>query len=133
MQKQFVFPILILLVTEYTGVTLTIIADLVSGLRKSWREGKRCTSRGLRRTVRKLISYYLALFSLTVVDVMVISATLVYAAGGNSPAIPPFPFLTTFGALSLALIEIISICENSPHRSRFRRAFELLDRLRKHR
>lgn len=112
-------PLLVLLVTEYAGVTLTVLADLVSGLRKSRREGRTLTSRGFRRTVRKLVSYYLALFSMSVVDVMVIAAGIVYASSGEESVLPSFPFLSTFGSISLALIEIKSICENSPENTDF--------------
>ncbi|MDE5692836.1 MAG: hypothetical protein K2I09_02815 [Duncaniella sp.] len=68
--------LLALLVAEYLGIFLAVSADLVSGLRKARRDGRRCTSRGLRRTVAKLSSYYLALFCLTVVDGMVIAALI---------------------------------------------------------
>lgn len=128
MRKLVVYT-LILLITEYSGVILTVIADLVSGLRKARREGRLLTSCGFRRTVRKLVSYFLALFSLSVVDAMIITAIIVYSMNGSDIPLSPFPFLTTFGAIALAMIEIKSICENSPHRSLFSQAFELLKKL----
>ncbi len=120
---------LILLFTEYIGVTVTILADLFSGLRKSQREGRKLTSRGLRRTVRKLVSYFLALFSLGIVDAMVMTAGIVYNESGHTFPIATFPFLSTFGAVSLALIEIKSICENSPHSDIFRQASGIMSRI----
>lgn len=99
---------------EYAGVLMAVIIDLVSGVRKARLEGKPCRSRGLRRTVSKLTSYYLALFCLSVVDVMIITTIAVMSALGRS-IIEPFPYLTTAGAISLSLIETRSIIENSPH------------------
>lgn len=121
---------LILLFAEYSGVAVTILADLVSGLRKSRREGRKLTSRGLRRSVRKLASYYLTLFSLSIVDAMVMIASVVYNQSGHTFPVATFPFLTTLGAVSLALIEIKSICENSPHSDIFRQAADIARRLR---
>ena len=60
-----VTSLLIILFVQYAGVLLAVLADLVSGLRRARREEVRCTSRGLRRTVAKLSSYYLALFCKT--------------------------------------------------------------------
>ena len=107
--------LLALLVVEYLGIFLAVSADLVSGLRKARRAGRPCTSRGLRRTVAKLSSYYLALFCLTVVDGMIIAALITFAGLDRAAiALPPFPYLTTLGALSLALIEARSIAETHP-------------------
>ncbi|MDE5725230.1 MAG: phage holin family protein [Duncaniella sp.] len=123
--------ILILLFAEYSGVTLAVLADLATGLRKSRREGRCLTSRGLRRTVRKLVSYFLALFSLTVVDGMVMVALVIYGTAGGGSPVPVFPFLTSMGAVSLALIELKSVCENSPHRDALRQAAGIFMKLRK--
>lgn len=106
--------LLALLAIEYAGVFLAVVADLVSGVRKSRRLGRPCTSGGLRRSVAKLSSYYLALFCLTVVDCMAIAALAALSMQGKS-VVPLFPYLTTLGALSVALIEAKSIGENSPH------------------
>lgn len=127
--KKIIVETLVLLFAEYSGVAVTILADLFSGLRKSRREGKSLTSRGFRRTVQKLLSYYLALFSLSVVDGMIMTAAVVYNESGHAFPIAAFPFLTTFGAVSLALIEIKSICENSPHSDIFRQAADIAKRL----
>ncbi len=127
--RKLILYTLILLVTEYSGVMLTVLADLISGLRKARRDGHPLTSCGFRRTVRKLVSYFLALFSLSVVDGMIITAIVVYGMNGREMSLSPFPFLTTFGAIALAMIEIKSICENSPHRNLFTQAFELLKNL----
>ena len=120
-----IFPILLLLSVEYSGVFIAVIADLVSGLRKSRSRGEKCTSWGLRRSVDKLLRYYLALMALSLVDFMAIAAFILLRDSG-SVALPEFPFLTTFGALSLALIEVKSICEKSEDKGDLRRAAGLL-------
>lgn len=117
--------LLALLVVEYLGILLAVLADLVSGVRKARRDGRPCTSRGLRRSVAKLSSYYLALFCLTVVDGIAIAALVTLASFGRQ-LIPPFPYLTTVGSLSLALIEAKSIAENSPHRTDILSALRLI-------
>lgn len=117
--------ILALLAVEYLGILLAVVADLVSGLRKSRSEGRPCSSRGLRRSVAKLSSYYLALFCLTVVDGIAVAALVTFASLGRQ-LIPPFPYLTTVGSLSLALIEAKSIAENSPHRTDILSALRLI-------
>lgn len=99
---------------EYAGVLLAVVIDLISGLRKARLAGRPCRSRGLRRTVSKLTSYYLALFCLSTVDAMIITTLAVMSTLGRD-IIEPFPYLTTAGAISLALIETRSIIENSPH------------------
>ncbi|MDE6377647.1 MAG: phage holin family protein [Duncaniella sp.] len=120
--------ILGVMAAEYVGVALAVTADLVSGVRKARREGDPCSSHGLRRTVSKLSSYYLLLFCLSVVDGMALAAIVTLDALGH-PTIPPFPWLTSAGALSLALIEVVSIVENSPHRLPLMQSLKLLLRL----
>ena len=120
-----VTSLLIILFVQYAGVLLAVLADLVSGLRRARREEVRCTSRGLRRTVAKLSSYYLALFCLTVVDVMAVTSIIALDAMGRD-TIPAFPYLTTLGSLSLALFEAKSIVEISPHRTDIFNALRLL-------
>ena len=120
--------VLTVTVAEYLGVTLAVIADLASGLRKSRREGETCSSRGLRRTVSKLSSYYLLLLCLSVNDGMALVAIVSLQELGQV-TVPPFPWLTSAGALSLALIEVISIVENSPHRPDIIQSVGLLLRL----
>lgn len=120
--------ILPVMVVEYTGVALAVTADLVSGVRKARREGAGCSSRGLRRTVSKLSSYYLLLFCLSVVDGMALAAVWSLQRLGQT-TLPPFPWLTSAGALSMALIEVISIVENSPHRLPLLQSLKLLLKL----
>lgn len=122
--------VMCVMTVEYVGVLAAVVADLVSGIRKSRREGRECRSRGLRRTVSKLSSYYLALFCLSVIDVMVIASVVALQSLGK-PTVEPFPYLTSVGAISLAMIEAKSIVENSPHSLRLLDALDLLRKLRK--
>lgn len=128
MNHQFLSSLLVLLSVEYLGVLLAVLADLVSGLRRARRENRPCSSRGLRRTVAKLSSYYLALFCLSVVDAMIIMAIVTLDELGRA-SLPPYPYLSTLGAISLALIEVRSIAENSPHRTDIFNALKLLSEL----
>lgn len=115
--------ILSLIVIEYLVILVTVLADLVSGIHKARKVGRKCTSLGLRRTVDKIARYYLALFTLTVVDVMIISV-LTYP--GIGCGLPPFPYLTTFGSACVAIIEIKSIFESLDHKEDFRKSLNLL-------
>lgn len=108
-----------LVLLDYLCVLVSIVADLFSGLRKARQRGEKCTSAGLRRTVDKIGRYYLALFSMTVIDVLLL-VSMSYLEDEGLSFIPLFPYLTTFGALSLSLIELKSICEASDEKGDFR-------------
>lgn len=115
----------------YAGVLVAILADLVSGLRKAKARGEKCTSAGLRRTVDKIGRYYIALFSMTVIDFMLMAALNSLAASGTH-LFPAFPYLTALGALALSLIEVKSIFESSDEKGDIRRSLrELLEILTK--
>lgn len=121
-----------LLLIDYLCVLIAILADLVSGLRKAKSRGEKYTSSGLRRTVDKVGRYYLALFSMSIIDVLLI-ASLHYLRKSGVTLIPIFPYMTTFGAVALTLIEVKSICERSDEKGDFRmtvtKLLELLTRL----
>ena len=53
----------------------------------------------------------------------------IFLHDSGSLSLPEFPFLTTFGALSLALIEVKSICEKAEDKGDLRRAATLLSDL----
>lgn len=113
-------PVLLLLAIEYAGVFLAVISDLASGLHKAKARGEKCTSWGLRRTVDKISRYYIALFAVTLVDVMAMAAAS--ALPDDFPVtLPIFPFLTTVSSISLALIEVKSICERSEDKEDIRK------------
>lgn len=109
--KTFVV-LLAIVAVEYAGVLLAIAADLWSGWRKASVGGRPHTSRALRRTVDKIARYFNALMALTVIDAMVIAGVcyLRETLGWSLPVVPVFTFI---GSISLALIEVKSICEKS--------------------
>lgn len=121
-------PSVILGAIEYVCVFFAILADLVVGVKKSCAAGAMCTSWGLRRTVDKISRYYLALISLSVVDVMLVSAGVVLRDTGGI-SVPIFPILTTFGAVGLALIEVKSIFERAEQKGDLSQAIHLVSDL----
>ncbi|MCM1355604.1 MAG: phage holin family protein [Staphylococcus sp.] len=116
---------LTLLIIYYTAVLVAVVADLASGLRKARIRGEKCSSSGLRRTVDKIGRYYIALFSMTVIDIMIVSALNHLSASGTD-LIPPFPYLSTLGAVALALIELKSIFESADEKGDMRRTIREL-------
>ena len=117
---------LLLVAVEYTAVLLSVLADLVAGIRKSLGEGGKCSSWGLRRTVDKLARYYVTLFAMTAIDGMIVAASLLL---GDDAPMKPFPVLTTFGAVALALIELKSILETTDEKQNLLRTLEALLRM----
>lgn len=113
-----VVPLLLLVCVEYLGVFIAVLADLVSGVVKSRAAGCRCTSWGLRRTVDKVARYYVALFSLSIIDGMYVVAAIVLR-DISFLSLPAFPFLSTLGSIGLALIEVKSILERSDEKGDF--------------
>lgn len=128
MNTQHIIIALTVIAIEYIGVLLAIAADLWSGLRKAQRNNIPRTSQALRRTVDKIARYFNALMALTVIDSMTISAafflnkTLLWN-------IPPIPVFTFLGAISLALIEVKSICEKSEEKGDLSQAADILQKL----
>ena len=104
-----------IVVIEYVGVLLAIVADLWSGWRKAGKRGERRTSRALRRTIDKVARYFNALLALTVIDVMVI-AGVCYLRDTQSWEIPIIPVFTFIGSIALALVEVKSICEKAENK-----------------
>ena len=100
---------LIFALSEYLLVLLSVIADLISGLRKAKRRGEARRSKALRRTVDKLCRYYNALFALSVIDAMQIIAVL-YLQAVNGFELPVAPVFTS---ICIALIEVKSIHEKA--------------------
>ena len=103
---------LIFALSEYLLVLLSVIADLISGLRKAKRRGEARRSKALRRTVDKVCRYYNALFALSVIDAMQIIAVL-YLQAVNGFEIPVAPVFTFLGSICIALIEVKSIHEKA--------------------
>ena len=115
MNTFFIQPLataLLLVIIEYSGVLLAIVADLWSGLRKARLAKIPRTSRALRRTVDKIARYFNTLLALTILDGMII-ACVIYMQIANIASLPIIPIFSLLGAIALTSIEIKSICEKS--------------------
>lgn len=117
---QQLFVICVLLFAEYILVLFTVVADLISGIRKAKQRGELRSSYGFRRTVDKLSRYYLPLFALTIVDTMQM-IVVGYLNGYHGFSIPLLPILTLFGAIGIGIIEIKSILEKAEDKVKFER------------
>lgn len=104
-----------IIVFDFLVVIVATVCDLVSAVRKSMRQGIRPQSRGFRRTVDKLLRYFLTLIALMSVDLLLI--TLIISLREDMGwSLPALPLLTSVGAISLSAIEIKSVIENSHRR-----------------
>ena len=115
MNTFFIQPLataLLLVIIEYSGVLLAIVADLWSGLRKARLAKIPRTSRALRRTVDKIARYFNTLLALTILDGMII-AGVIYMQISNIASLPIIPIFSLLGAIALTSIEIKIICEKS--------------------
>lgn len=113
-------PMAALVLVDYVSVTAAVGVDLVSGLSKAGREGRRRTSRGLRRTVSKLTGYMMMLAAMGLLD-FVLTTSAVYLHVAHGVSIPVLPLFTTLGALGLCIIEGKSVVENSRNRDEIAR------------
>lgn len=107
-----------LIFSTYFLVLLSVIADLISGVRKAKKAGKMRTSKAFRRTVDKIARYFNALFALTVIDLMQMSAIYYLREAEGYCSLPLFPLITLVGAIGMALIELKSIYEKSEEKER---------------
>ena len=115
MNTFFIQPLataLLLVIIEYSGVLLAIVADLWSGLRKARLAKIPRTSRALRRTVDKIARYFNTLLALTILDGMII-AGIIYMQANGIASWPIIPLFSLLGSIALTSIEIKSICEKS--------------------
>ena len=120
-----IFVILWILFALYILVLLMVAADLWSGLRKAKKNNIVRSSYGFKRTVEKIGRYYNALFALTIIDAMQLSA-IWYLEKFYGYNIPFFPFITLLGAIGLAMIELKSIYEKAEDKQRFHEAGAML-------
>lgn len=120
--------ITLLMAADYIAVLIAVIIDLRSALMHIRRTAGTPTSRGYRRTITKLSSYYILLLVLSVVDtLLIISAALLQAT--MQWHIPAFPLLTTVGAFAMTLIEAKSVMENSQKRSDYTDALKTMHKI----
>ncbi|MDE6716382.1 MAG: hypothetical protein K2J74_07880 [Muribaculaceae bacterium] len=128
------FPILILIFLLYVGVLMSVIADLISGVRKARLRGEARTSAALRRTIDKLVRYYNALFAMTIIDAMQMAAVVYLRCVESVEILAVFPIFTLIGAVSEALIELKSIYEKAEQKEKkeYREVAEVLKKLLEH-
>ena len=108
-----ILPHLLIFAGLYIAVFLAIFADLVSGCRKAKKDGFLRSSKGLRRTGRKIVEYYNLMFVISVIDIVQMVA--VWRAGWNIPEMPFFSFIAT---IFLCFIELKSIYERKSEKER---------------
>jgi hypothetical protein len=84
---------------------LVIFADLVLGVMKSKKQGKKITSKGLYETVRKMFIYQLTIISFYFMDVNLLGEFI-------SIFIDMPLFLTKLVTVALVSVEVFSINEN---------------------
>ncbi|MCH5215337.1 MAG: hypothetical protein J1F10_00235 [Muribaculaceae bacterium] len=128
------FPVLVLIISLYIGVLLSVLADLISGVRKARQKGESRTSAALRRTIDKLVRYYNALFAMTVIDAMQIAAVVYLRFVESVTLLPVIPLFTLIGAVGEALIELKSIYEKAEQKEQkeYRDAVETIKKLLEH-
>ena len=128
------FPVLVLIIFLYIGVLLSVLADLISGVRKARQRGESRTSAALRRTIDKLVRYYNALFAMTVIDAMQMAAVVYLRFVESVTLLPVIPLFTLIGAVGEALIELKSIYEKAEQKEQkeYRDAVETIKKLLEH-
>lgn len=129
MENIKIFVALAVLAVDFCCVIAAVAADLVAGVTKARREGRRLTSSGFRRTVDKLSRYCLSLFGLMVVDAVVIAAIVCLNLQNHDSTLPVIPFFTSLGALGLTLIEVKSIFESSSSKGDLEEAVSIIGKL----
>lgn len=63
------------IVLTYTLVVVAMTADLITGIRKSRKLGRKLNSRGYKRTCRKAMDYFLPMTCLSCIDVLASAVT----------------------------------------------------------
>lgn len=110
---KLIFPHVLTFAGLYIAVLLVIIADLISGCRKAKKDGFLRSSKGLRRTVKKIAEYYNLMFVISIIDCVQMVA--IWESGLSIPRMPFFSFLAT---IFLCIIELKSIYERKTDKER---------------
>ena len=110
---KLIFPHVLTFAGLYIAVLLVIIADLISGCRKAKKDGFLRSSKGLRRTVKKVAEYYNLMFVISVIDCVQMVA--IWESGLSIPRMPFFSFLAT---IFLCIIELKSMYERKTDKER---------------
>lgn len=104
---------LMILVVLYSIGFGFILLDLQSGIRKAKKAGKYRSSKKLRRTFDKIVSYYTVVFFGTLVDIL-----QVFGLCCLGWSFPKFPFVTFIAVLGVGVIEFKSIVEKMEDKER---------------
>lgn len=110
---KLIMPHVLIFSGLYIVVLLAILADLWAGCRKAKKDGFLRSSKGLRRTVKKIAEYYNLMFVISMIDCVQMVA--IWQAGWNLPETPFFSFLAT---IFLCIIELKSIYELKSEKER---------------
>lgn len=105
--------LLVIVAFLYVAVLALVSLDLWAGIRKARKAGVYRSSKKLRRTLEKLVTYYNVLLIVTVIDVLVLFGVAVLEVN-----IPHFPYLTLLGALFVGVIELKSVFEKAEDKDR---------------
>lgn len=97
----------------YIAVLFAILSDLYAGCRKAKKDGFLRSSKGLRRTVKKIAEYYNLMFVVSIIDCVQMVA--IWQGGWNVPKMPFFSFAAT---IFLCIIELKSIYERKTEKER---------------
>lgn len=104
-------PTIMIIGICYVSVLVSIGLDLWSGIRKAKKAGLARMSKGYRRTVEKICTYYNGLFILGVIDSIIVIVLVFLRMEGMAKSIPLLPCTTILGSLYVAYIEGRSIFE----------------------
>lgn len=110
---EIVKPQLIVFTGLYFAVLLAMIADLFAGYRKAKKDGFLRSSKGLRRTVKKIAEYYNLMFVVSIIDCVYMTAVF----QGNF-SLPQMPICTFLATIFLCIIELKSIYEKKSEKER---------------
>lgn len=110
---ELIMPHLLTFAGLYVVVLFAILADLYAGWRKAKKDGFLRSSKGLRRTVKKVAEYYNLMFVVSLIDL--VQMTAIWQAGWN---LPQMPFFTMLATIFLCIIELKSIYERKSEKER---------------
>lgn len=110
---ELLMPHLLTFAGLYVVVLLAILADLFAGWRKAKKDGFLRSSKGLRRTVKKVAEYYNLMFVVSLIDI--VQMTAIWQANWN---LPQMTFFTMLATIFLCIIELKSIYERKSEKER---------------